>query len=118
MFIAVTRVKLPKPALEHMAEAFRRNAGDMKQFAGFLGLELWTNEDTLEAVSRWESREAMEVYSQSSAFQSHHGHGSGAGARAAGENAEAQPRQAAADGGAPQGQGSGSVEYYTGEVLV
>ena len=99
MFVAVTRVKAPREALERMAAAFRKNAPDMKQFAGFLGLELWTNEDTLEAVSRWESREAMEVYSQSSAFQAHHGHGSGAQA-------------ASASGGA------GGIEYFTGEVLI
>lgn len=98
MFIAVTRVKLPKAALERMAEGFRKNAPDMKQFPGFLGLELWTNEDTLEAVSRWESREAMEHYSQSQAFQSHHGHSAG--------------------GQGPGAQGAGQVEYYTGEVLV
>ncbi len=90
MFIAVTRVKLPKEALARMVEGFRRNAPDMKQFPGFLGLELWTNEDTLEAVSRWESREAMENYSASSTFQAHHGRGTGAG----------------------------QVEYYTGEVLI
>ena len=95
MFIAVTRVKLPREPRERMAEAFRKNAPDMKQFAGFLGLELWTNEDTLSAVSRWESREAMEAYSQSSAFHAHHGHGPGA-----------------------QGSGAGGVEYYTSEVLV
>ncbi len=97
MFIAVTRVKLPKEALERMAEGFRRNAPDMKQFPGFLGMELWTNEDTLEAVSRWESREAMENYSRSSAFQAHHG------------------RSAGAQG---PGAGAGQVEYYTGEVLI
>jgi heme-degrading monooxygenase HmoA len=96
MFIAVTRVKLAREPMERMAEAFRKNAPDMKQFAGFLGLELWMNEDTLEAVSRWESREAMEAYSQSGAFQSHHGRGSGG----------------------PQGPGAGGVEYYTGEVLI
>jgi heme-degrading monooxygenase HmoA len=101
MFIAVTRVKLPKEPRERMAEAFRRNAPDMKQFAGFLGLELWTNEDTLEAISRWESREAMEAYSQSSAFQAHHGHGPGQGQSAA-----------------PHGPSAGGVEYYTGEVLI
>ncbi|HLV99306.1 MAG TPA: antibiotic biosynthesis monooxygenase family protein [Ktedonobacterales bacterium] len=101
MFIAVTRVKLPKEPLERMAQAFRNNAADMKQFAGFLGLELWTNEDTLEAVSRWESREAMEAYSRSSAFQAHHGHGPG-GAQGPGS-------------GAPT---AGGVEYFTGEVLV
>ncbi len=97
MFIAVTRVKLPREPMERMANAFRKNAADMKQFPGFLGLELWTNEDTLEAVSRWESREAMEAYSRSIAFQAHHGHGPDAG---------------------PQAPGAGSVEYYSGEVLV
>lgn len=97
MFIAVTRVKLPKEAMERMADGFRKNAPDMKQFAGFLGLELWMSEETLQAVSRWESREAMEAYSRSSAFHAHHGHGAGAQAPAA---------------------GAGSVEYYTGEVLV
>lgn len=62
--------------------------------SGFLGLELWRDEETLRAVSRWESREAMEVYSQSDLFRSHHGGGSGA-----------------------QGPG-GQVEYYDGEVVI
>ncbi|HEY7347574.1 MAG TPA: antibiotic biosynthesis monooxygenase family protein [Ktedonobacterales bacterium] len=97
MFIAVTRVKLPKEPMQRMAEGFRRNAPDLKGFPGFLGLELWTNEDTLEAVSRWESREAMEAYSKSGMFQAHHGRETGAGA---------------------QGPGAGQVEYYTGETLV
>ncbi len=108
MFIAVTRVKLPKEPMERMAEAFRKNAPDMKQFPGFLGMELWTSEDTLEAVSRWESREAMEAYSQSNAFQSHHGRGSGG---PQGPGAGAQHGQAPA-------ASAGGVEYYTGEVLV
>jgi heme-degrading monooxygenase HmoA len=95
MFIAVTRVKLPKEPMERMAEAFRKHAPDLKQFPGFLGLELWTNEDTLEAVSRWESREAMEAYRKSGMFQAHHGGGTGA-----------------------QGAGAGQVEYYTGEALI
>ena len=106
MFIAVTRVKLPKEPRERMAEAFRKNAPDMKQFAGFLGLELWMNEDTLEAVSRWESREAMEAYSRSGAFRAHHGHG---------------PDMQGAGGQHPHAQGAesmGGVEYFTGEVLI
>ena len=108
MFVAVTRVKLPKEPRERMAEAFRKNAPDMKQFAGFLGLELWTNEDTLEAVSRWESREAMEAYSQSSAFRAHHGHGANAPAPSSGgQHPHAQG-----------GESMGGVEYFTGEVLI
>ncbi len=73
MFVAVTRVKnLPAAARERMTEAFRQGARDLAQFSGFLGLELWTTEDSLDAVSRWESREAMEAYSTSSAFGAHH----------------------------------------------
>lgn len=95
MFIAVTRVQAPKEPMQRMAEAFRRGAQDLKKFPGFLGFELWMNDDTLEAVSRWESREAMEAYSKSSIFQAHHGHRAGA----------------------PQ-PGGGQIEYFTGEVVV
>jgi len=94
MFIAVTHVKAPKEALERMMIGFRHAAPAMKQFSGFLGLELWRDEDSLRAVSRWESREAMEAYSKSDLFLAHHG-------------------------GAPGAQGpGGQVEYYNGEVVI
>lgn len=76
MFIAVTRIKgAPPQAIDRMVEAFRRGAQDLDQFAGFKGFELWRNEDTLEAVSRWESRQAMEEYTNSPAFGAHHSRG-------------------------------------------
>lgn len=78
MFIAVTRIKAPQQALDRMAEGFRRNAPDLKQFPGFIGFELWRSDDTLEAVSRWESKQAVEAYSRSPMFQSHHGKSTGA----------------------------------------
>jgi heme-degrading monooxygenase HmoA len=106
MFIAVTRVKLPKEHLERMAEGFRRAAPDMRQFSGFLGLELWRSEDTLEAISRWESRQAMEVYSNSDLFRSHHGRPT-SGRPAGGGETTGQ-----------QGPGAGQVAYYEGEVVV
>jgi heme-degrading monooxygenase HmoA len=75
MFIAVTRIKAPREAQERMVEGFRRGGPELKNFPGFVGFELWRNEDTLEAVSRWESREAMEGYRASPMFGAHHGPG-------------------------------------------
>lgn len=93
MYVTVTTIKLPKEHMDRVAAAFRKAAPDLKQFNGFLGFELWTNEDTLQAVARWESRAAMEAYTSSDAFRAHHG------------------------GGAQQGPG-GQVTGYEGEVVV
>ena len=73
MFIAVTRIKdVPPPAIDRMVEAFRAGAQDLKQSPGFVGFELWRTESSLEAVSRWESRQAMEAYRSSPSFAAHH----------------------------------------------
>jgi heme-degrading monooxygenase HmoA len=77
VFIAVTRIRAPAPALDRMAEGFRRGAPELRRFPGFLGFELWRAPDTLEAVSRWESAEAMAAYRNSPLFGAHHGPGSG-----------------------------------------
>jgi heme-degrading monooxygenase HmoA len=79
MFIAVTRIKAPRVAQERIVAGFRRGGGELKRFPGFVGLELWTNDDGLEAVSRWESREAMEAYRASPMFGAHHGSGATSG---------------------------------------
>src|SRR2546423_1330735 len=75
--IAAARVAAPSQALERMSGGCRRGAPELKRFPGFLGFELWRNEKTLEAVSRWESREAMESYRSSPMFGAHHGPGTG-----------------------------------------
>jgi heme-degrading monooxygenase HmoA len=75
MFIAVTRIKAPPAALDRMSEGFRRGGPELKRFPGFVGFELWRNQDTLEAVSRWESRQAMEAYRSSPMFGAHHAPG-------------------------------------------
>lgn len=92
MIIAVTRINAPAPALDQMQEAFRHSAKDLLQFSGFIGLELWRNNDTLEAISRWESQEALDAYTASDAFRAHHG-------------------------GRAQG-GGGAVENFTGELVI
>lgn len=97
MYIAVTRVQAPQEAIERMLQGFKRAAPSMQAFPGCLGLELWHNDTTLEAVSRWESREAVENYARSDLFTRHHPGGRGEGA--------------------PSGQGSGQVEYFEGEVV-
>ena len=103
MFITVTRIAAPPEALDRMAGAFRQHAPDLKQFAGFLGFELWRDADSLQAVSRWESREAMEGYAASGVFGAHHG-GQSSG-------------QSGAQSQGGQG-GGGSVTYYEGEVVI
>jgi heme-degrading monooxygenase HmoA len=99
MFIAVTTITAPSEALTRMAEAFRRSAPDLMQFAGFVGLELWRGEGTLRAVSRWESRDAMAAYAASDTFHSHHGQAAGA-----------QP--------STHGAATSHVEYYDGELII
>lgn len=94
MFIAVNRIAAPQEAMERMTEGFRRNAPSLKEFAGFISFELWRGETTLEAVSKWESREAYETWRNSENFLASH-----AGARG--------------------GQSSGSAAaFYEGEVVV
>jgi heme-degrading monooxygenase HmoA len=62
-----------------MVEGFRRGGPELRRFPGFLRFELWRNDETLEAVSRWESREAMDVYRNSPIFGAHHGPGTVSG---------------------------------------
>jgi heme-degrading monooxygenase HmoA len=96
MFVAVNTIKIPTAHQATMIEAFRKNAPDLKQFNGFLGFDIWTSEnDSLLAISRWESKEAFEQYIHSDAFKQHHG----------GEGSDRM--RAAAE-----------VSYYAGETIV
>lgn len=95
MVIAVTRISAPKERIERMAAGFRHAAPSIQQFPGCLGFELWVNDEALEAISRWESRDAIHAYEQSPLFTAHHaGAASGAG-----------------------GSAGGQVEYFEGEVI-
>lgn len=74
MFIAVNRISAPAGMVQKMIEGFRHAAPEMKRFGGFLGLELWTSpEGVIEAVSRWETREALDEYLKHDIFAAHHG---------------------------------------------
>jgi heme-degrading monooxygenase HmoA len=98
MFIAVNSITAPTSAIDHMVEAFRKNAASLKGFEGFIAFELWRGEAGLEAVSKWASREAFDAWRTSDNFMAAH----------AGRGGQ----------GGPNAQGGGAaVSYYEGEVM-
>lgn len=99
MFIAVNRITAPQQAMDRMVEGFRHNAEGLKQFEGFIAFELWRGETTLEAVSKWASREAFDAWANSDNFLASHGFARGQG------------------GQSGQQSGGATVAYYEGEVM-
>lgn len=78
MFIAVNKIQVPVAHRQAAIDGFEKAMPGMKRFKGFLGLELWTAEDnTLSAVSRWESKEALDEYLNNDLFTRHHGPSAG-----------------------------------------
>ncbi len=78
MLIVVNKVAAPAGQQQAVIDGFAKAAPAMKRFKGFLGLEIWTAEDnTILAVSRWESKAALEEYTSNPMFRSHHGGESG-----------------------------------------
>jgi heme-degrading monooxygenase HmoA len=72
MFVVVNTIHASPEELDRIDRAFHETAGDMRAFEGFLGLELWRNDEGLLAVSRWTSRDAFLAYPRSDAFRKHH----------------------------------------------
>ncbi|HTI14177.1 MAG TPA: antibiotic biosynthesis monooxygenase [Dictyobacter sp.] len=78
MFVSANKIRVPEEHRAHVFEGFRRALPAMKQYSGFLGLELWTAEDgSVLAISRWTSKEAMGEYTNSDMFKAHHPGASG-----------------------------------------
>ena len=73
MYIAVNRIAAPEGQAQTIIEGFKHAAHGMKSFNGFLGLELWTAVDgSIDAVSRWSSKEALDEYLNNDLFRQHH----------------------------------------------
>lgn len=73
MYIAVNRITVPDGQTQAMIDGFKHAVPGMKRFSGFLGLELWTAEDgSINAVSRWSSKEALDEYLQDDLYRQHH----------------------------------------------
>lgn len=72
MLIVVNKIAGPGGD-PRMLEGFKHAVPAMKQFSGFLGLEIWTAEDgSMQGVSRWASKEALNEYLNHPLFKSHH----------------------------------------------
>jgi len=94
MLIAVTKMQVPAAHQQTVLDGFEKAAPSLKRFSGFLGLEMWTGEDnTILAVSRWESQEALDEYLKNDVFTQHHG------------------------GASSEQRTLGQVSYYTAKVL-
>jgi heme-degrading monooxygenase HmoA len=119
MFIAVNKITIPNAERgQAMEQAFQHAMPGLKQFKGFLGMELWHQEDgNMLAVSRWESKAAMEVYTSSDLFGHHHG---GASDGQAGGHADHSAHEAAhnhADHGGHAGAPAQGTMYYDATIL-
>jgi heme-degrading monooxygenase HmoA len=74
MIVVVNKVAAPASQQQAVIDGFAKAAPAMQRFKGFLGLEIWTAADnSMLAVSRWESEEALEEYTSNPLFRSHHG---------------------------------------------
>jgi heme-degrading monooxygenase HmoA len=74
MYIVVNTISVPEAQRQAVIEGFKHALPGMKRFNGFLGMEVWTAEDgSMQAISRWNSKEAMEAYLQNDLFKQHHG---------------------------------------------
>lgn len=92
MYIAVNKISNNKAVIER----FKQAAPDMKRFTGFLGLEIWEgNDGSMQAISRWTSKEALDEYTNNQVFQRHH-----------------------SSSGEAQSSGHAQTVYYTGEVII
>ena len=74
MYVVVNKLSVPADQRQAVIQGFKHALPSMKRFSGFLGFELWTAEDgSVQAVSRWESKEAVDEYLQNDLFRQHHG---------------------------------------------
>nr|BBH85594.1 hypothetical protein KTC_03450 [Thermosporothrix sp. COM3] len=94
MYIAVNKIPVPAGHEQAVAEGFKKALPGMKRFSGFLGLELWKSPDgSIQAVSRWTTKEALDEYLNDELFKRHH------------------------EGTESKGHGHNLVSYYECEVL-
>jgi heme-degrading monooxygenase HmoA len=71
MYVIVNSITAPPPILEVMAETFREAVVDLIGLDGFLGFEIWREESSLLAISRWTNQEASLVNPRSGVFERH-----------------------------------------------
>jgi heme oxygenase (staphylobilin-producing) len=86
-WVLVNRISVDSPAeADRIVEAFRHRAGKVDQQPGFLGIEVWREEEGKEVMvsTRWRRKEDFQSWVNGPAFRQAHERAQGGPGRAAG----------------------------------
>ncbi len=75
MYVSMSRLRVPEERAEELVAAFRRRAGLVDGFEGFVDLQVWQSDrdaGELIMVSRWRDRDAFKAYMRSDAHKLSH----------------------------------------------
>jgi heme oxygenase (mycobilin-producing) len=75
MYVSLSRLRVPEERAEELVCAFRRRAGLVDRFDGFVDLQVWQNDrdpGELTMVSRWRDRDCFKTYMKSRDHQVSH----------------------------------------------
>jgi len=87
VWVLVNRISVDaSDEADRIVEAFRHRAGKVDQQPGFLGIEVWREEDGKEIVvsTRWQRKEDFQAWLGSPAFRKAHERAEGGPGKAAG----------------------------------
>ena len=68
MYVSMSRLRVPPERADELVGAFRRRAGLVEAFDGFVDLQVWQNDrdpGELTMVSRWRDRACFTTYMKS-----------------------------------------------------
>jgi heme-degrading monooxygenase HmoA len=68
MYVSLSRLRVPEDRADELVAAFRRRAGLVEAFEGFVDLQVWQNDrdpGELTMVSRWRDRDCFRTYMKS-----------------------------------------------------
>ena len=68
MYVSLSRLRVPEERADEVVGAFRRRAGLVEGFDGFVDLQVWQNDrdpGELTMVSRWRDRACFTTYMKS-----------------------------------------------------
>ena len=86
-WILVNRISVDHPEeADRIIDSFRHRAGKVDLQPGFLGIEVWREQDGKEVIvsTRWKSREDFQAWMDGPAFRQAHARVEGGPGRAAG----------------------------------
>ena len=75
MYVSMSRLRIPPERADELVAAFRRRAGLVDGFEGFVDLQVWQSDrdaGELVMVSRWRDRDCFKAYMKSREHQVSH----------------------------------------------